>query len=173
MTGQSPPNHRTDDIRRTIDAISNSRTVKTSVAVGILASSLALLIQSFDPSPSVDLFCDSVVAWCIAVFTIEVSFRLIGQRIEFLGRIGNVAWFLTVGIALFTEFDAILMLRLLPLLKEGLWGYILPRSVAVPMMALWIIACAAAGARSVVFMLGETCSGWVDCFGAAFNLAMI
>lgn len=172
MTGQTPPKYKTDDIRRSVETLTEYGPVRAVVTTGILASSLALLVQSFGPAEWLEIVCDQVITWSTALFAIDISMRLIGQRVGFFGKPGNVAVFLIVGLALFTPFNAVLMLRLFPVLKNGAWGYRLPRLASIPLMIVWLSACIAAGARSAVLHQGETCAGWVGCLRSAFQLTL-
>ena len=172
MTGQPQPTYRTDDIRRTVGALLDSRPATAVVTAGIVASAVALLVQSFAPNLPLDGICAGIVAWCIGIFAVEVSLRLIAQRAGFFGKLGNIALFLIVGWALFTPFKAVLMLRLFPLMKHGIRGHALPAAVQLPLMLLWLAACLGAAAREFVLFHEGACAGWMECVGSAVTLAI-
>ncbi|RVU39257.1 hypothetical protein EOI86_08450 [Hwanghaeella grinnelliae] len=172
MTGQSHPKYRTDDIRQTFGALRNTRLFKTVVTAVILLVALALLIRSFGFGGTTEDLCDVVLNWGTAVFAVEVSLLMIAQRVAFFGKIGNAALFLITGIALFTPFDFVLMLRLFPLLTNGVYSRRLPRPLALAITPFWLVACLAAAARDYVMFENMDCAGWADCITTASSLAM-
>ncbi len=172
MTGQTPK-YKTDDIRRSVGTMADSAPVIWVVTSAILAGAIALLVQSFglgEPGGPADAWCSRIVAVCLAIFSVEVSLRLIAERVGFFGKIGNVALFLIVGSALFTPFDAVLMLRAFPLIRYGIGGRALPPAASTPLMLLWLAACFAAAAREVVHFEQGTCAGWIECVRTAATL---
>lgn len=172
MTGHPKPQYRTDDIRRTIGRLSALPTVRVVLAAAIVASSLALLLLSFGLDARAAAVARSVVTLCTAIFTLEICLGMIAQRVGFFGNRGNVAVFLITGVALFTPFDAILMLRLFPLFRNGVFGRRPPRALALAMVPVWLVAFIAAAARDAVLLTGSTCTGWADCIDQAVILAL-
>lgn len=170
MTGRHMPANRTDDIRRTFAAINESAPMRWTVAAAIVTSSIALLTVTVTNDMRAVAVCHGIVTFCTVVFTIEVSLQMIGQRVGFLGKPGNVALLAVVACALFTPFDAVLMLRLFPLLKNGVEGHRAPRILTLLLVPFWIVACTAAGARNYVILEGGSCVGWGDCTDAAVRL---
>lgn len=171
MTGDSEPKYRTDDIRRSFGAVIETRLFKTVVTTGILLVSLVLFIRSFGFGGATEELCAIIVGWATALFTVEISLLMIAQRIAFFGKAGNAALFLIIGIALFTPFDFVLMLRLFPLLYEGVRRLRLPRPLALAIMPFWILACLTGAARDYVIFENTNCAGWVDCIGTASKIA--
>ena len=172
MTGDSEPKYRTDDIRRSFGALLDTRLFKSAVTTGILLVSLALLIRSFGFGGATEEFCDIIVGWATAFFTVEISLLMIAQRVSFLGKVGNAALFLITGIALFTPFDCVLMLRLFPLLRDSVRSLRIPRPLALAITPFWLIACLAGAARDYAIYENTDCTGWASCIGAASGIAI-
>jgi len=172
MTGDSEPKYRTDDIRRSFGALQETRLFKTVVTAGILLVSLALLVRSFGFGGVTAELCDTTIGWATALFTVEISLLMIAQRVAFLGKVGNAALLLITGIALFTPFDFVLMLRLFPLINDGVRSGRLPRPLALAITPFWLVASLAGAARDYGVYGNTDCAGWADCIGAAFRIAL-
>ena len=177
MTGQSepehrPPKYRTDDIRRSFGALLETRLFSAVVTAAILLVAFALLVRSFGLGNVANDLSNTVIAWCMALFALEVSLLMIANRVAFFGKIGNAALFLITGIALFTSFDSVLMLRLFPLITDGAQSGRLPKPLVLAITPFWLVACLAAAARDYVLLEKMDCVGWADCISVATGLAM-
>lgn len=173
MTGPPKAAHKTDDIRRSIGKLTEGRAARWIVTSAIIAVAVALIILSFSPGESTGTVCRQIVTWATALFTVEISFRMIGQRVDFLGKPGNVADLIIIGMALVTPLDAVLMLRLFPVLSDGAPGFRTSKALSASMMLAWSIACIAALARDVVLIQGGACIGWQDCIKQAVHTVVL
>lgn len=169
MTGQPQPKYRTDDIRKSIGVLLASYPAILVIKASIVVVFVALFLRSFGVGGS---FVTSIVSWCTGLFVIETSLLMISQRVSFFGSLRNVVLFLIVGIALFTPIKSVLMLRLYPILRDGIGERRLPKPVALALTPGWLIACLAGIALDYVLARDGACSGWPDCFRTAFSLAL-
>ena len=169
MTGRPSPKYKTDDIRASLRGLTNSRAVATIVEATVVVSFLALLLQFTVLDPGVRLATDRVLSICLAILTVDISLKIIANRFEYFSSPGNLLAFLTVGVALFTPFRVVLLLRLYPLVRKGAFGVTPPPRLSAWLVVCWLVLCLTAATATYAQYKGLGCGAWVDCTFGAFR----